>query len=106
MLQPVISSLCVSLLSCILSLTSTHLGDHPLGQPVVNKILSPRWMRKTESFLSGSHTDLVLMTMKLVHGISTFAGGKEKRTLLESFIWDVKVSFIQCTRVSKAELPS
>ena len=48
-------------------------------------------MRKINGFISGTHKDLVIATLKLLNAISSFAGGTEQKSLLDAFVWDVKV---------------
>jgi nucleolar pre-ribosomal-associated protein 1 len=48
-------------------------------------------MRRLNSYLGGGHNELILLTLKLLHGISIFAGGRERKTLLEQFSWETKV---------------
>ncbi|KAH8115698.1 ribosome 60S biogenesis N-terminal-domain-containing protein [Phellopilus nigrolimitatus] len=89
--QPTTTALCVSILSCLLTLTSLHFVYQTLGQPIVKKLLTAQRMRRLDSYLSGAHSDLCLAALKLLNAISKFAGGKEQKCLLESFSWDVKV---------------
>lgn len=49
-------------------------------------------MRKLNSYIVGSHNELTLVTLKLLNAISGFAGGREKKSLLEVFQWEIKVS--------------
>ncbi|KAI5117575.1 hypothetical protein M0805_005637 [Coniferiporia weirii] len=89
--QPAIAALCVSILSCVLALTSQHFVYQPLGQPIIKKLLTSQWLRKINTNLSSAHSDLCMATLKLLNSISNFAGGKEQKSLLEAFSWDVKV---------------
>lgn len=54
-------------------------------------LLTTTWMRRLSSYLGGSQTDLILVTLKLLNGMSSFAGGKERKFILESFAWETKV---------------
>ena len=71
---------------------SAHLLHHSHGEIIAKRILTSQWMRKIDFQLSSAHNDSVLAALKLLNSISTFAGGKEQKALLESFSWDVKVS--------------
>lgn len=64
-----------------------------LGQPIVKRLLTSQWMRKLDSQLTGIHHDTSLAALKLLNAISAFAGGKEQKTLMESFSWDAKVGY-------------
>ncbi|TDL17669.1 hypothetical protein BD410DRAFT_754176 [Rickenella mellea] len=89
--QPAIEILAISTLACLLTLLSSQFIYQALGQPIIQKLLSSQWMRTLEMHLSGSRTDQALMTMKLLNSISEFAGGKERKALLQAFTWDSKV---------------
>ena len=80
---------------------SAHILHHSHGEIIAKRILTSQWMRKIDSQLSSAHNDSVLAALKLLNSISTFAGGKEQKALLESFSWDVKVnkSSIMCYSV-------
>ncbi|KAG1854965.1 ribosome 60S biogenesis N-terminal-domain-containing protein [Suillus subalutaceus] len=82
-------SLLVSLLSSVLALLSSHFPYHSHGIPIIKTLLSPKWMRKITSYLSGSN-ELILVSLKLLNSISHFGGGRERKTLFEAFPWDTK----------------
>ncbi|KAG2153453.1 ribosome 60S biogenesis N-terminal-domain-containing protein [Suillus bovinus] len=82
-------SLLVSLLSSVLTLLSSHFTYHSHGIPIIKTLLSPKWMRKITSYISGSN-ELILVSMKLLNTISHFGGGRERKTLCEAFPWDMK----------------
>ena len=84
----------VSILGCLLTLLNSHHLYHSLGQPIVKQLISARWMRKLESYLYGSHNDLVLMSLKLLLALSLYAGGSEQKSFLDSFVWDTKVGAV------------
>ncbi|KAG1888586.1 ribosome 60S biogenesis N-terminal-domain-containing protein [Suillus subluteus] len=82
-------SLLVSLLSSVLTLLSSHFPYHSHGIPIIKMLLSPKWMRKITSYISGSN-ELILVSLKLLNSISHFGGGRERKTLFEAFPWDMK----------------
>ena len=43
------------------------------------------------SYISGSHNELVLVTLKLFNSISAFGSGRERKSVFEAFSWDSKV---------------
>ncbi|KAL0058378.1 hypothetical protein AAF712_014958 [Marasmius tenuissimus] len=85
-----ILSLVLSVLSSLLSILSSHYTYHSYGLPIIKTLLSSQYARKLNSFIGGSHTDLVLSSMKLLNSMSDFASGKERRSVLESFHIDAK----------------
>ncbi|KAK1230054.1 hypothetical protein PQX77_006870 [Marasmius sp. AFHP31] len=85
-----ILSLVLSVLSSLLSILSSHYTYHSYGLPIIKTLLSSQYARKLNSFVGGSHTDLVLSSMKLLNSVSDFASGKERRSVLESFHIDAK----------------
>ncbi|KAG2356040.1 ribosome 60S biogenesis N-terminal-domain-containing protein [Suillus spraguei] len=82
-------SLLVSLLSSVLTLLSSHFPYHSHGIPIIKTLLSPKWMRKITSYISGSN-ELILVSFKLLNTISHFGGGRERKSLFEVFPWDMK----------------
>jgi nucleolar pre-ribosomal-associated protein 1 len=74
-----------------LNLLSLHFIYHSLAQPIVKKLISHMWLRRIESYLSSSHSDLTLAALKLLLAMSKFAGSKEQKSLLEAFSWDAKM---------------
>lgn len=85
----------MSLLSSVLALLSSHFPYHSHGIPIINTILSPKWMRKVASYMSGSN-ELILVSLKLLNTVSNFGGGRERKALFEAFPWDVKVCWLSC----------
>lgn len=85
-------TLFVSVLSSLVVLLSSHYTYHSLGLPIVKTLLAPQWMRRIHSNLSGSHNELILVTLRLLNAMSTFASGQERKSVLEAFAWDTKVS--------------
>ncbi|KII96154.1 hypothetical protein PLICRDRAFT_151289 [Plicaturopsis crispa FD-325 SS-3] len=102
--QPLIA-LAVSLLSCLLTLLSTHYSHHSYGHPIIRTLLSPAWMRRLTSYLGGSHTELTLVTLKLLNSLSAFASGRERKNILEAFPWEIKSlpKLLNMRRRSKTE---
>lgn len=84
-------ALVVSLFSSLLSLFSCHLPDHSYGVPIIKTVLSPQWLRKLNSYTSGSHNEQILASLKLFDAISIFGSGRERKSVFESFPWDNKV---------------
>ncbi|KAL0578525.1 hypothetical protein V5O48_003468 [Marasmius crinis-equi] len=85
-----ILSLTLSVLSSLLTILSSHYSYHSHGFPIIKTLLSNQHARKLNSFIGGSHTDLVLSSMKLLNSMSDFASGRERRNVLESFHVDGK----------------
>lgn len=90
-LQPIIAANCLSILAALLTLTSAHFIYQPLAQPILKKLLTAHWVRKLDAALAGANSELCLAALKLLNAVSSFAGGKEQKALLEAFSWDVKV---------------
>ncbi|KAJ7175823.1 ribosome 60S biogenesis N-terminal-domain-containing protein [Mycena filopes] len=88
--QPAVIVLILSLTSSLLALLSSHYTFHAAGHPILRTLLTPPWMRKLNSYIGGSHTELLLVTLKLFNSMSAFAGGKERKSILESFAWETK----------------
>ncbi|KAJ7590818.1 ribosome 60S biogenesis N-terminal-domain-containing protein [Mycena floridula] len=88
--QTVLLSLIVTVLSSVLNLLSNHYTFHAFGYPIIKSLLSPQWLRKLNSYLGGSHNDLILATLKLFNSMSSFASGRERKHVLQSFGWEIK----------------
>ncbi|KAJ6559224.1 ribosome 60S biogenesis N-terminal-domain-containing protein [Mycena vulgaris] len=103
--QPAVIVLIVSLLSSLLPLLSSHYAFHAAGHPILRTLLTPPWMRKLNSYIGGSHTELLLVTLKLFNSMSTFGGGRERKSVLESFAWETKSlpKLLNMRRKSKAD---
>ncbi|KAF8548697.1 hypothetical protein OG21DRAFT_1489160 [Imleria badia] len=82
--------LVTSLLSSLLLLFSCHLPDHSYGVPIIKMVLSPQWSRKLNSYITGSHNEQILATLKLFTAISAFGSGRERKSVFEAFPWDNK----------------
>ncbi|THH13851.1 hypothetical protein EW146_g6413 [Bondarzewia mesenterica] len=83
-------ALLVSTLSSLLTLLSSHYTYHALGHPILKTLLSPQWMHHLNSFLGGSHNDLIMATLKLFNAVSMFASGRERKTVYEGISWETK----------------
>ncbi|XP_006457598.1 hypothetical protein AGABI2DRAFT_123450 [Agaricus bisporus var. bisporus H97] len=95
----------ISVLAALLPLLSSHYTYHALGYPIVKTLLTQQWMRKLNSYIGGAHNELILVTLKLFNAISGFAGGKEKKSLLDAFQWEIKSlpKLLSLRRKGKAE---
>jgi nucleolar pre-ribosomal-associated protein 1 len=96
--QPAAIVLILSLLSSLLVLLSSHYTFHAAGHPIMRTLLTPPWMRKLNSYIGGSHTELLLVTLKLFNAMTAFGGGRERKSVLESFAWETKVRYKKITR--------
>ncbi|KAI0695719.1 ribosome 60S biogenesis N-terminal-domain-containing protein [Cytidiella melzeri] len=83
-------SIVLSILSCLVRLLSSHYTYHHLATPLIKAVLSPQWSTKLNTYLSTTHNELMLVTLKLYHSISVFPGGKESRNVFEAFPWELK----------------
>ncbi|KAG6905791.1 hypothetical protein DXG01_000716 [Tephrocybe rancida] len=83
-------ALLVSVLSSLLTLTSSHYTFQALGQPIIKALLTPTYTRRLNSYLGGTHAELILVTLKLFNAMSSFAGGRERKAVLEAFGWELK----------------
>ncbi|KAF7346277.1 hypothetical protein MSAN_01854900 [Mycena sanguinolenta] len=77
-------------MSSLLMLLSAHYTFHVAGHPILRTLLTPQWMKKLNSYLGGAHIELLLVTLKLFNSMSAFAGGRERKSILESFGWETK----------------
>ena len=58
-------------------------------------------MDEEAELLRGRDTyELILVTLKLLNAVSGYAGGREKKTLLEVFQWEIKASRVLVYRHS------
>jgi nucleolar pre-ribosomal-associated protein 1 len=74
-----------------MTLLSFHYTDYALGQPVMKTLLNHANMRRLHFYIGGSHNELILVTLKLFNVMSKFAAGQYRKTILESFPWELKV---------------
>jgi nucleolar pre-ribosomal-associated protein 1 len=92
--QPSLLALLISVLSSLLTILSTQYTYHKFGQPILRTLLSPDYLFHLNSYLTGSHNELIIATLKLFCAMSAFGGGCEKRAVLEGVSWENKVSLI------------
>ena len=81
----------LSLISSVLTLLSSHYTFHALGQPIIKTLLTPAYLPRLNSYIGGSNNELIIVTLKLFNTISSFAGGRERKSVLEGFAWEIKV---------------
>lgn len=84
-------ALVVSVVSCLVTLLSSHYTYHSTCRPILQSILSQKWSTRLNTYLAGTHSELILMTLKLYNGVSAFASGKERKSVLDAFAWETKV---------------
>ncbi|KAF8219132.1 hypothetical protein L208DRAFT_1448990 [Tricholoma matsutake] len=103
--QTSLLALVVAVLSSLLALLSSHYAYHGLGQPIIKTLLTPPYVRRLNSYLGGSHSELILVTLKLFNGMSSFGGGREKTAVMDSFAWGIKSlpKILNMRRKSKTE---
>lgn len=87
-----LSAVIISVVSCLLNLLSVHYPDQPSGLTILKTLFLPQWYQKLNTHLHGSHSELILVTMKLYTAMSNFAGGRERKVVVEVFAWDNKVA--------------
>ncbi|KAI0254170.1 ribosome 60S biogenesis N-terminal-domain-containing protein [Lactifluus subvellereus] len=83
-------ALSVSVLSSLLTILSTQYTHHKLGQPILKTLLSQDYLLHLNSYLTNSHNELIIATLKLFGAMSAFGGGCEKRAVLEGISWENK----------------
>jgi len=54
-------------------------------------LLTPSRLRILNSYIGGSNNELVIVVLKLYNVMSNFAGGRDKKAVLEGFGWEIKV---------------
>jgi hypothetical protein len=89
-----LNALIISLLSVVLSLTTVHYTYHAVGHPILKTLLSPTYIRRLNSYIGGLNNELILVSLKLYNISSTFAGGRERKAVLDAFPWELKVRVI------------
>jgi len=87
-----LSAVVISLMSCLLNLLSAHYPDQPYGLAILKTLFLPQWYQRLNTHLHGSHSESILVTMKLYTAMSNFAGGRERKVVMEVFTWDNKVA--------------
>ncbi|KAI0368460.1 hypothetical protein BV20DRAFT_969281 [Pilatotrama ljubarskyi] len=95
----------VGAVAALLNLLSTHYTYHAYAQPLLRTLLSQQWTHHLNLYLSGQHTELILVTLKLFNSMSNFAGGRERKAVLEAFAWEMKSlpKLLQMRRKSKGD---
>ncbi|KAG5640903.1 hypothetical protein DXG03_006683 [Asterophora parasitica] len=88
--QNSVFSLIVAILSSLLGLTSSHYTFQSLGHPIMKTLLTPTYTRRLNSYLGGTHAELILVTLKLYNAMSNFGGGRERKGVLDVFGWEIK----------------
>ncbi|KAL7281927.1 hypothetical protein ACG7TL_003394 [Trametes sanguinea] len=93
----------VGVLAAVLNLLSSHYTYHIHAQPIIRALLSQQWIHNLNLYLSGQHTELILVTLKLYNSMSDFAGGRERKSVLDAFAWEMKSlpKLLQMRRRSK-----
>jgi nucleolar pre-ribosomal-associated protein 1 len=100
----VLNAVVISILACLLNLLSIHYPDQAYGLAVLKTLLLPRWYQKLNTHLHGSHSESILVTIKLYTAMANFAGGREKKTVMEVFTWDKRVAkLLNMRRRGKSE---
>ncbi|TFY53062.1 hypothetical protein EVJ58_g9659 [Rhodofomes roseus] len=95
----------VGVLSALITLLSPHYLYHTLAQPIINNLFLPQWAHRLNTYLGGSHNELILVTLKLFHALSSFANGRERKSLFDVFAWEAKSlpKLLQMRRKGRAE---
>ncbi|KAF8164735.1 ribosome 60S biogenesis N-terminal-domain-containing protein [Crassisporium funariophilum] len=88
--QSPLLALVVSIFSSVLTLLSSHYSDHAQGQAVMKTLLATSSMRRLNSYIGGSHNELIIVTLKLFNVMSNFSGGRDRKSVLEGFAWEIK----------------
>ncbi|KAI0333443.1 hypothetical protein GY45DRAFT_306027 [Cubamyces sp. BRFM 1775] len=93
----------VGVLAALVTLLSSHYTYHAHAQPILRALLSQQWAHHLNLYLSGQHTELILVTLKLYNSMSNFAGGRERKAVLDVFAWETKTlpKLLQMRRKSK-----
>lgn len=101
----VLNAVVISLLACLLNLLSIHYPDQRHGLAILKMLLLPQWYQKLNTHLHGSHSESILVTLKLYTAMSNFAGGRERKVVMEVFSWDNKVAkLLNMRRRGKGEM--
>ncbi|KAI0637561.1 ribosome 60S biogenesis N-terminal-domain-containing protein [Trametes polyzona] len=93
----------VGLVAALLNLLSSHYTYHAYALPILRTLLSQQWAQHLNLYLGGQHTELILVTLKLYNALSNFAGGRERKAVLDAFAWEMKSlpKLLQMRRKSK-----
>ncbi|KAH9853304.1 ribosome 60S biogenesis N-terminal-domain-containing protein [Lenzites betulinus] len=93
----------IAVFAALLSLLSSHYTYHTYAQPIFRVLLSQQWTHQLNMYLAGQHTELILVTLKLYNSVTSFAGGRERKAVLDAFAWEMKSlpRLLQMRRKSK-----
>ncbi|KZS90936.1 hypothetical protein SISNIDRAFT_487949 [Sistotremastrum niveocremeum HHB9708] len=80
----------LSIFAYILQLLSSHLSTQATGSSLTKILLSSLFFRRYNAHLSGGHNELIMATLKLLTALSTFAGCKDQKMVLDGFAWGSK----------------
>ncbi|KZT38705.1 hypothetical protein SISSUDRAFT_1061745 [Sistotremastrum suecicum HHB10207 ss-3] len=83
-------ALILSIFAYILQLLSSHLSTQATGSSLTKILLSSLFFRRYNAHLSGGHNELIMATLKLLTALSTFAGCKDQKVVLDGFAWGSK----------------
>lgn len=64
---------------------------HTLGGPIIKILLSSSHIQQLNTYLTDASSDLISSTLTLFNTMSNFAGGVEKRSVMDGFAWGQKV---------------
>jgi nucleolar pre-ribosomal-associated protein 1 len=84
--------LIVSTLSSLLDLISSSTTDLDLGRPAVNAILTYQASYRLNTYLSGTHSELILVSLKLWNSLSSYRSGDARKIVMDAFAWEAKVN--------------
>ena len=87
-----LSAVVISLISCLLNLLSIHYPDQSYGVAILKTLFLPQWYQRLNTHLHGNRSESILVSMKLYTAMSNFAGGRERKVVMEVFAWDNKVA--------------
>jgi nucleolar pre-ribosomal-associated protein 1 len=92
--QTILLVLIVSAFSNLVSLLALASSQQHLGQPIIRLLLTPQWTHRLNTYLSGSHSELLLVSLKLWNSMSNYGSGSERKAVLDAFAWEAKVAII------------
>lgn len=90
--NPTLIQLCLNIFASLLGLLSTHLIYHPYGAAILKVLLLQPNLDILNSNISDGSQDVILSALTLFNAMSSFAGGAEKRAVMDGFAWGQKVS--------------
>ncbi|TFK65850.1 hypothetical protein BDN72DRAFT_178326, partial [Pluteus cervinus] len=103
--QSSLVALVTSVLAVLLQLLSSHYTFHSLGQPILKALLTPVYLTKINACIAAAHNDSIISALRLFNAMSDFAGGRERKAVMEGFAWELKSlpKLLQMRRKTKAE---